>query len=103
MSLDPWPEHAASRKVVTADFTVGPRIFGEGCTWPEPYRSEPSEDLRMFGISLWEVVHKLVAEGKLNHHTLRILDGGFEAILAGMDMVRKKALSGEKIVVRMNT
>ncbi|KAI9163196.1 alcohol dehydrogenase GroES-like domain-containing protein [Paramyrothecium foliicola] len=98
VSLDPWQEHVASRKVVTADFTVGPRIFGEGCTWPEPYRSDPSEDMRVFGISVWETVEKLIQDNKLQHHPLRVLDGGFEAILAGMDMVRNKVLSGEKIV-----
>ncbi|OLN97465.1 Enoyl reductase LovC 1 [Colletotrichum chlorophyti] len=102
VSLDPWPEHAASRKVVTTDFTVGPRIFGEGCTWPAPYGSEPSEDMRVFGVELWSVVQQLVHEGKLQHHPLRILDGGFEAIMAGMDLVRNKKLSGEKVVVRMN-
>ncbi|KAK1687771.1 alcohol dehydrogenase GroES-like domain-containing protein [Colletotrichum godetiae] len=102
VSLDPWQQHAATRKVVTADFTVGPRIFGEGCTWPEPYKSDPSEELRVFGVSVWETVEKLVYEGNLQHHPLRVLDGGFEAILAGMEMVRNKALSGEKVVVRMN-
>ncbi|KAF1922661.1 GroES-like protein [Didymella exigua CBS 183.55] len=102
VSLDPWQEHVASRRVVTADFTVGPRIFGEGCTWPAPYKSDPSEEMRTFGISVWESVEKLVQEDKLQHHPLRVLDGGFEAILAGMDMVRNKVLSGEKVVVRMN-
>ncbi|TDZ17452.1 Deshydrogenase mokE [Colletotrichum orbiculare MAFF 240422] len=102
VSLDPWPEHAASRRVVAADFTVGPRIFGEGCTWPEPYGSAPSEELRAFGVSVWETVERLLAEGRLRHHPLRVLDGGFDAVLAGMDMVRSRVLSGEKIVVRMN-
>ncbi|KAL0930188.1 alcohol dehydrogenase GroES-like domain-containing protein [Colletotrichum truncatum] len=102
VSLDPWPEHAASRKVVIPDFTVGPRIFGEGCTWPEPYKSDPSEDMRTYGVSVWETVGKLLHEGKLQHHPLRVLDGGFNAILTGMEMVKNKTLSGEKIVVRMN-
>jgi NADPH:quinone reductase-like Zn-dependent oxidoreductase len=102
VSLDPWPEHAASRKVVKADFTVGPRIFGEGCTWPVPYKSDPSEELRVYGIQVWNTAAKLLQEGKLQHHPLRVLDGGFEAILAGMDLVRNKKLSGEKVVVRMH-
>ncbi|RYP73948.1 hypothetical protein DL769_004119 [Monosporascus sp. CRB-8-3] len=101
VSLDPWAEHAATRKVVSRDFTVGPRVFGEGCTWPAPYASEPSEELRDFGIELWNVARKLVEEGKLKHHPLRILDGGFEAIMAGMDLIKNKKLSGEKVVVRM--
>ncbi|KAI8167085.1 Deshydrogenase mlcG [Colletotrichum sp. SAR 10_65] len=101
VSLDPWQEHAATRKVVKCDFTVGPRVFGEGCTWPAPYKSEPDEELKEFGVKLWDVARELVAEGKLKHHPLRVLDDGFEAIMAGMELIRDKKLSGEKIVVRM--
>ncbi|KAF5017411.1 hypothetical protein F66182_10662 [Fusarium sp. NRRL 66182] len=101
VSLDPWEEHAAMRKVVKCDFTVGPRIFGEGCTWPAPYGSEPDEELREFGVKLWDIARNLVAEGKLKNHPLRVLDGGFEAIMAGMELIRDKKLSGEKVVVRM--
>ncbi|GJD05062.1 alcohol dehydrogenase GroES-like domain-containing protein [Colletotrichum higginsianum] len=101
VSLDPWQEHAATRKVVKCDFTVGPRVFGEGCTWPAPYGSGPDQDLKEFGVRLWDVARKLVAEGKLKNHPLRVLDGGFEAVMAGMELIRDKKLSGEKIVVRM--
>ncbi|TLD11194.1 hypothetical protein PgNI_05201 [Pyricularia grisea] len=101
VSLDPWQEHAATRKVVKCDFTVGPRVFGEGCTWPAPYGSEPDDELREFGVKLWNVARDLVAQGKLKNHPLRVLDGGFEAIMAGMDLIKDKRLSGEKIVVRM--
>ncbi|KAK9774857.1 putative Alcohol dehydrogenase GroES-like domain-containing protein [Seiridium cardinale] len=102
VSLDPWPQHAAQRKVVTTDFTVGPRIFGEGCTWPEPYKSEPSDVVRDFGITVWEAAEKMIRNGQLQHHPLRVLDAGFDAILAGMDLVRNKSLSGEKVVVRLS-
>ncbi|TLD22707.1 hypothetical protein PspLS_07023 [Pyricularia sp. CBS 133598] len=101
VALDPWQEHAATRKVVKTDFTVGPRVFGEGCTWPKPYGSEPDQDLEEFGMHLWDVARKLLVEGKLKSHPLRVLDGGFEAIMAGMELIREKKLSGEKIVVRM--
>lgn len=101
VSLDPWQDHVATRKVVKCDFTVGPRVFGEGCTWPTPYGSEPDEELKEFGVDLWEVARKLVADGKLKNHPLRVLDGGFEAIMAGMELIRDKKLSGEKIIVRM--
>ncbi|TLS27251.1 hypothetical protein PpBr36_04258 [Pyricularia pennisetigena] len=101
VSLDPWQEHAATRKVVKCDFTVGPRVFGEGCTWPAPYGSDPDDELKEYGVKLWDVATQLVHDGKLKHHPLRIIDGGFEAIMAGMDMIREKKLSGNKVVVRM--
>lgn len=87
--------------MVKPDFTVGPRVFGEGCTWPAPYGSGPDEELREFGVRLWDVATRLVHEGRLKHHPLRVIEGGFEAIIAGMDMIKEKKLSGTKIVVRM--
>jgi len=102
VALDPFPAHAATRKVVRTDFVVGPLIFGEGCTWPAPYGRPPSEDMRQFGVKLWRVAQTLVEQGKLHHHPLRILNGGFETVLEGLDLVSKGRVSGEKIVVRMN-
>ncbi|KAL7779598.1 hypothetical protein CFE70_009102 [Pyrenophora teres f. teres 0-1] len=80
---------------------LGPLIFGEGCTWPEPYGRPPSEDLRQYGIKLWQIASRLLNEGKLRHHPLRIMDGGFDTIMDGLQLVSKGQLSGEKIVVRL--
>lgn len=103
MSLDPFAEHAATRKVVKTDWVVGPLIFGEGSTWPAPWGRPESEDLRQFGVEVWQVAQKLVEEGKLIHHPLRVLEGGLESVIQGMDLVRSKKVSGEKVVVRVNS
>lgn len=102
VSLDPFSEHAVTRKVVKMDWVVGPLIFGEGSTWPAPWGREASEDLRAFGVEAWDVARTLAHEGRLRHHPLRILDGGLETVKLAMDMVRNKQVSGEKVVVRMN-
>lgn len=101
MSLNPFPEHAATRKMVTTDWTLGPSIFGEGSTWPAPFGREGSEEERLFGEELWRVAARLIEEGKLQHHPLRIIKGGLEQVKHGMDIVRAGQLSGEKIVVRL--
>ncbi|KAL0941427.1 Enoyl reductase LovC 1 [Colletotrichum truncatum] len=101
VSLDPIPAHAATRKVVKTDWVLGPSIFGEGSTWPEPYGRPPSDEMRRYGAELFALAQKLVCEGKLKHHPLRILDGGLEAVLGGMDVIKSGAHSGEKLVVRM--
>ncbi|KAF5501051.1 Deshydrogenase mlcG [Colletotrichum siamense] len=103
VALEPFPEHAATRAVVTKDFVVGPCIFGEGCTYPAPYGREPDDKMRALGVELWEVAERLVHEGKLNHHPVRILEGGFEGIRKGLELLTHKGVSGEKIVVRMES
>jgi hypothetical protein len=102
VSLDPYPEHVATRKVVTADWVLGPAIFGDGCAWPPPYGRPEDPELRQFGADLWAIAQKLVDEGKLQHHPLRVLDGGLKAVLDGMELVKKGAVSAEKIVVRLS-
>ena len=80
---------------------LGPTIFGDGCTWPSPYGRASDPVLRQFGVALWGIAQDLMDKGKLQHHPLRVLDGGLETVLDGMEIVKKGAVSGEKIVVRL--
>ncbi|KAM4055325.1 alcohol dehydrogenase groES-like domain-containing protein [Hirsutella rhossiliensis] len=101
VALDPFSQHAATRANVVADWVLGPSIFGDGSTWPAPYGRPPSEEIRAYGEKLWALAQKLVDEGKLRHHPVRILEGGLEEVVTGMEMVRSGKLSGEKCVVRL--
>ncbi|KAJ5635547.1 enoyl reductase [Penicillium longicatenatum] len=100
VSLNPFAEHAATRATVKTDWVLGPSIFGDGSTWPAPYGRPPSEEIRAYGERLWNIAQKLVDEGKLQHHPVRVLEGGLDGIHAGLDLVRSGKLSGEKCVVR---
>ncbi|KAK2020709.1 zinc-binding dehydrogenase [Colletotrichum zoysiae] len=102
VSLDPFQEHVATRKVVKTDWVLGPAIFGHGSTWPAPYGRPADPELKEFGAKLWAVVQKLVDEGMLQHHPLHVLQGGFETVIEGMERVKKGQVSGEKIVVRLS-
>lgn len=80
---------------------LGPAIFGDGSTWPAPYGREPDADIRQFGAKLWRLAQKLVDEGKLRNHPLRVLDGGWDAVVEALDLVKSGKVSGEKIIVRV--
>lgn len=101
VSLEPFSAHAATRKVVKGDWAHGPLIFGEGSTWPDPWARPASQELADFGADLWRLAQRLVEQGKLRHHPLRVLDGGFPSVLRGLELLRSKQVSGEKIVVRI--
>ncbi|UPL02824.1 hypothetical protein LCI18_013758 [Fusarium solani-melongenae] len=101
VSLDPFSPHVATRATVKTDWVLGPSIFGDGSTWPDPYGRPPSEEIRAYGEKLWAVAQKLVDDGKLLHHPVRIIDGGLSQLLTGMELVRSGKLSGEKCVVRL--
>ncbi|KAK2002122.1 zinc-binding dehydrogenase [Colletotrichum falcatum] len=102
VSLDPFQEHVATRKVVKTDWVLGPAIFGDGSTWPAPYGRPADPELKEFGAKLWAIAQKLVDDGRLQHHPLNVLEGGFEAVVRGMERVKSGQVSGEKIVVRLS-
>ncbi|KAI6353343.1 hypothetical protein MCOR25_009028 [Pyricularia grisea] len=100
VSLDPFAEHAATRAVVRTAWVHGPSIFGEGSYWPGVYARPRSDELRCYGEDLWRLASRLFEQGRLRHHPLRVLEGGFERVLEAMELVRQGKVSGEKIVVR---
>lgn len=102
VSLDPFQEHVVTRKIVKTDWVLGPAIFGHGSTWPSPYGRPADPELQMFGAKLWAIAQKLVDEGRLQHHPLEVVDGGFETIIDEMERVKKGQVSGQKIVVRLS-
>jgi hypothetical protein len=101
VSLDPFAEHAVTRATVKTDWVLGPSLFGEGSEWPAPYGRPPSKELLAYGERLWAVAQRLLDEGNLKHHPTRLLEGGLEQVLVGMEMVRKGELKGEKCVVKL--
>ncbi|KAF4510366.1 hypothetical protein G6O67_002256 [Ophiocordyceps sinensis] len=82
--------HVATRKVVKAEWILGSNMFGRS-TWPERFGRQPNKELERFGGEVFALFQRLLDQGKLKHHPLRVVDGGLEAVLEGVDMVRKGA------------
>jgi hypothetical protein len=40
-------------------------------------------------------------KGRIRTHPVRVVDGGFEAILEGLKILKRGEVSGEKLVVRL--
>lgn len=101
-ALDPYPENQATRKVVKPDWILATRITGKGCTWPEPYGSAPDPALREFAHPFFGIMQKLLDEGKIRPHPARPSQGGFEALVEGVGIIRRGEISGEKLVYRIS-
>ncbi|OQN98775.1 hypothetical protein B0A48_15444 [Cryoendolithus antarcticus] len=101
VSLDPYSTFAANRKAVKGSWVLGPAIFGDGSSWPAPYGREGDEELRDFGTKLFQVCEDLIEKGELRGHPLRVIEGRWEDVLKGMELVKAGTLSGEKAVVRL--
>ena len=98
-ALDPYPEAVAqTRKVVKADWVMGPVMIGKEIAWPAPHRFEGSEELRRFGEEWFEVLQWLLDEGSIRTHPLNVSTGGLPGVLNGLERVKAGKVAGEKLV-----
>ena len=98
-ALDPYPEAVAkTRRVVVADWVLGPTMLGKDIAWPPPHEIKGSKELREFGGEWFKVLQWLLDEGKIRTHPLKVLDGTFEDVLRGMETVKAGKVWGEKLV-----
>ncbi|KAM3424168.1 hypothetical protein BST61_g11289 [Cercospora zeina] len=97
-ALDPFPEHLANRKVVKPDWILATRIAGMPCHWPAPYESAPNPDFLAWSAPLYEQIQRALDQGEIRPHPVIANPGGFEAVLQGVGKLRRKEVSGQKLV-----
>ncbi|XWW93083.1 hypothetical protein V2A60_001011 [Cordyceps javanica] len=98
-SLDPFPATiAATRKMVKADWVIGPTMLGLDIGWPEPHNRRADPDLFKFGQQWKENVQQLFDRGLIRTHPLTVYDGGLEKIIDCMEAIAAKKVSGTKLV-----
>lgn len=99
--LEPYPEVLHRRKnTVTPDWVLGPTMHGKPITWPPPFERDADDGVRDFARGWFATAQRLLDQGKLRPHPVRVLEG-WGAILEGLDMLERKQVSGEKLVVRL--
>ena len=97
-ALDPFPEHLKTRKAITPDWILATRIGGLPCTWPAPYASEAEPKFLEWSAPLYQEIQKTLDDGKIQPHPIIASSGGFEALLEGVGKLRRKEVSGQKLV-----
>ncbi|ORY67813.1 putative zinc-binding dehydrogenase family oxidoreductase [Pseudomassariella vexata] len=98
-ALEPFPKFLHTRpRTIVPDWVLGPSVLGQEIGWPEPFTRKQNEDLRNFGIEWYITVQKLLDDGQLRPHPVRVVDGGFGGVPKGVELLRKKQVSGQKLV-----
>lgn len=101
-SLEPFPQFLQTRPSVQADWVLGPVLLGKPIGWGAPFQREGDLAMREFALKWFTTVQRLLDDGCLKTHPLRLMDGGLLSILDGMELLRKKKISGEKLVFRIS-
>ena len=91
-------------KTIKTDLVMGPTILGAGVDAGEEssdYAKGADPELRQWGIGFYQSIQRLVDGKMLRAHPVRVLEGRFEGILRGLNMLERREVSGQKLVVRL--
>jgi hypothetical protein len=97
-TLEHFAAKSHTRKTVRPDWILGPALFGRKIGWKEPYNLEGDPELRTFGREWFQCVQKLIDQGRLQPHPIRVAGTSLEEVINGVDLLRKGAVSGQKLV-----
>ncbi|KAI1819731.1 putative zinc-binding dehydrogenase family oxidoreductase [Xylaria intraflava] len=100
--LEMYPDYILDRKSIKVGFVMGPALLGHRLALSDGYERDEDPDMRAFGVQWYRSVQKMLNQGKLRPHPLRVLGTSFEAVLEGVEMLKRKAVSGEKLVVALD-
>ena len=98
-ALEPYAEFLHTRpRTVVPDWVLGPAVLGQAMGWPEPFTREADEELREFGVDWFNTVQRLLDEGTIKTHPVKVVNGGFDGVADGLELLRQKQVSGQKLV-----
>jgi hypothetical protein len=69
-------------------------------SWPEPFGNGGKPECRDFAANFFPRIHPLFTSGQLQPHPTRVEPDGFEGLLAGVSLIRKGQVKGQKLVYR---
>lgn len=101
-ALEPFSPSLHTRPTVQPDWVLGPALLGKPIGWGPPFERPSNPKIREFTLDWFKTVQSLLEDGKLRTHPVRILTGGFEAALEGLDLLREKKISGQKLVCQIS-
>ncbi|KAF5004820.1 hypothetical protein FDECE_8697 [Fusarium decemcellulare] len=97
-ALEPFPQFLHTRPTVKPNWVLGPTLLGKRIGWGPPFERDGDPDVREFGIKWFATAQRLLDEGKLRTHPVKLMEGGFGGVLDGLEILRKKQVSGQKLV-----
>ncbi|KAL8974899.1 MAG: hypothetical protein Q9197_000868 [Variospora fuerteventurae] len=91
-------------KKIKRDLVMGPTILGAGVDAGDAgskYAKGADPELFRWGIEFYQSIQRLIQQRKLRSHPVRVLNGRFEAILNGLQLLKRGEVSGQKLVVKL--
>ncbi|PYI00034.1 alcohol dehydrogenase GroES-like domain-containing protein, partial [Aspergillus ellipticus CBS 707.79] len=100
-SLEFCPEEWRTRKAVRVEMVLGYEMFGRGLELEGVYKREADLGKLELSVGWCREVQGLVERGVLRSHPVREVEGGWDGVVRGLEMLRGGEVRGEKLVVRL--
>lgn len=81
------------------EFVVGYEIFGKEVVLGREYSRVARADRREAYVKWTTTMQRLLDEGRIKGHPLKVMPEGWGSVVKGSEILRKGGLSGQKIVV----
>ncbi|RYP18284.1 hypothetical protein DL765_004004 [Monosporascus sp. GIB2] len=101
-ALELVSDELRTRGAVKYDFVMALDVFGRGVELHSGYERDPNPARYHAAVKWIAMCQELLSCGKLRTHPVQVLNGGFDAILEGLQLLKKGAVSGKKLVVRLS-
>ena len=99
-SLEPFRETVAQIRSLTIEpsWIMALTIFGREVALDGDYGRDARPQDRHFGAEATAAVQALLDCGLIETHPVKIMSGGWEGVMQGVDTIRRETLSGHKLV-----
>lgn len=104
VTLEHCPESMRSRRAVQHNFVIALEAYGkEFDLGIEGYQRPASSEKRMAAARWFRVFQRLLDEGKLRAHPVKVLEPGLGSISEGLKLLKSGSVSGHKLVVPLQS
>lgn len=100
VSLEPFQKAVAQGRALTVDpsWVMVLTVFGRKVALDGEYGRDARPQDRLFAGEAFAAVQPLLDRGLIDTHPVKVMPGGWEGVMGGVDIIRSQALSGQKLV-----
>ncbi len=100
VSLEPFRDAIAQSRSLTVvpSWLMVLSIFGQKVVLEGEYGREARPEDRAFGKKAFAAVQAALDRGEIQTHPVKAMPGGWQGVIGGVDIIRKQAMSGQKLV-----
>ncbi|KAI9374538.1 hypothetical protein BJX61DRAFT_540662 [Aspergillus egyptiacus] len=99
IALEMWQDMNHTRPTVEPTFIMGSSIIGNEIPLGNGYGSAADPEKRKFGIRYYRQIQGLFDSKRLQSHPITVVEGGWQGVLDGPELLKSRTLSAQKLVV----